>query len=92
MTPNDRKQIMARRRQFDLRLRDLIQEGIDDKTIAECNPKLAVFWFMGAITSIPRWYRLDGDLSGADIAQAFVHFLVKGIQGQGLFDGGECST
>ncbi|MGG4581910.1 TetR/AcrR family transcriptional regulator [Alcaligenes sp. Me129] len=92
MTPKDRKQIMARRRQFDLRLRDLIQEGIDDKTIAECNPKLAVFWFMGAITSIPRWYRLDGDLSGADIAQTFVHFLVKGIQGQGLFDGGECST
>jgi AcrR family transcriptional regulator len=82
MTPNDRKRIMARRRQFDLRLRGLIQEGIGDKTIAECNPKLAVFWFMGAITSIPSWYRLDGELSGSDIALAFVQFLVKGIQGQ----------
>lgn len=82
MTPTDRKRILARRREFDLRLRRLIQEGIDDKTITECDPKLAVFWFMGAITSIPRWYRLDGDLSGADIAEAFVRFLVKGMQGQ----------
>lgn len=82
MTSADRKRIMARRREFDLRLRSLIQEGIDDRTIAECDPKLAVFWFMGAITSIPRWYHADGELSGAKIAQAFVRFLVKGIQGQ----------
>ena len=82
MTPSDRKRIMARRRQFDLRLRSLIQEGIDDKTIVQCNPKLAVFWFMGAITGIPRWFRIDGELSGTEIAEAFVQFLVQGIQSQ----------
>ncbi len=82
MTPNDRKRIMARRRQFDLRLRGLIQEGIDDKTIVQCNPKLAVFWFMGAITGIPRWFRMGGELSGTEIADAFVQFLVQGIQSQ----------
>jgi AcrR family transcriptional regulator len=82
MTPNDRRQITTRRREFDRRLRNLIQEGIDDKTIAECDPKLAVFWFMGAITTIPRWYSLDGSLSATEIAEAFVQFLVKGIQCQ----------
>jgi TetR/AcrR family transcriptional regulator len=82
MTPSDRKRITTRRREFDRRLRNLIQEGIDDKTIADCDPKLAVFWFMGAITTIPRWYSLDGSLSAIEIAEAFVQFLVKGIQYQ----------
>lgn len=80
MVPNERKRIIARRREFDRRLRGLIQEGIDDKTITQCDPKLAVFWFMGAITTIPRWFISDGDLSGTDIAEAFVQFLVRGIQ------------
>lgn len=76
----DRKRIIGRRRQFDLRLRHLIQEGIDDKTISPCDPKLAVFWFMGAINGIPRWFSASGEFSGAQIAEAFVRFLVQGIQ------------
>lgn len=82
MPPEEKKWIIDRRRQFDLRLRKLVQEGIDDKTIAPCNPKLAVFWFMGAINGIPRWFSASGEFSGAQVAEAFVKFLVLGIQAQ----------
>lgn len=82
MRLEDRKRIERRRRQFDLTLRKLIEEGIADATIAPCNPKLAVFWFMGAINGIPRWFSAEGELSGSDIAKAFVEFLVHGIQAQ----------
>lgn len=78
----DRKQIIGRRRQFDLRLRNLIQEGIDDKTISPCETKLAVFWFMGAINGIPRWFSSGGDFAGEDIGKAFVEFLLQGVQAQ----------
>jgi len=78
----DRKRIIGRRRQFDLRLRKLVQEGIDDKTITPCDPKLAVFWFMGAINGIPRWFSVSGEFSGAQIAESFVKFLMQGIQAQ----------
>jgi TetR/AcrR family transcriptional regulator len=80
--PEERKRIIGRRRQFDLRLRNVIQIGIDDKTIMPCDAKLAVFWFMGAINGIPRWFSAEGEFSGAQIAEAFVKFLVQGIQAQ----------
>jgi AcrR family transcriptional regulator len=82
MSPEEKRRIINRRRQFDLRLRKLLQEGIDDKTIAPCNPKLAVFWFMGAINGIPRWFSASGEFSGAHVAEVFVKFLVLGIQAQ----------
>lgn len=82
LPPDDRREIIGRRRQFDLRLRNLIQEGIADKTISPCDAKLAVFWFMGAINGIPRWFSLGGEFSGAEIAKAFVKFLLTGIQAQ----------
>lgn len=82
MSPEEKRRIINRRRQFDLRLRKLLQEGIDDKTISPCNPKLAVFWFMGAINGIPRWFSASGEFSGAHVAEVFVKFLVQGIQAQ----------
>lgn len=82
MHPEHRKRILQRRRKFDQRMRRFIEEGIEDGTIEPCNPKLAVFWFMSAINGIPRWFRSDGELSGAEIAKAFVQFLVAGFQKQ----------
>ncbi len=82
MRREHRARIMQRRRKFDRRMRRLIEEGIADNTIEPCDPKLAVFWFMGAINGIPRWFRSDGELSGAEIAKSFVRFLVSGIRKQ----------
>ncbi len=79
---NGREQIIRRRREFDLHLRNLVEEGIDDKTIEPCDAKLAVCWFMGAIAAIPRWFNAHGEFSGNQIAEVFVKFLVQGIQAQ----------
>ncbi|HLT26739.1 MAG TPA: TetR/AcrR family transcriptional regulator [Zeimonas sp.] len=80
MRPEHRRRILQRRRKFDRLMRGLVEEGIADGTIEPCNPKLAVFWFMSAINGIPRWFRSDGELTGAEIAKAFVQFLVGGLQ------------
>jgi TetR/AcrR family transcriptional regulator len=79
MRPSDREKIQRRRRGFDKIFRNLVSEGIADGSIAPCDPKLAVFWFMGAISGIPRWFNPEGELSGEEIANAFVTFLKNGV-------------
>lgn len=80
MTEADQKKIILRRRKFNQELRQILEDGIRDGSIAPCDPKLAVFWFMGAISSIPQWYSTDGALHGEEIADAFIGFLADGIR------------
>lgn len=80
MTDSDQKKIVLRRRKFNQQLRQILEDGIQDGSIAPCDPKLAVFWFMGAVSSIPQWYRTDGSLHGEQIADAFIGFLSTGIR------------
>jgi hypothetical protein len=83
MTSAQQKKIRERRRQFDLRLRGLVEDGIRDGTITPCDPKFAVNWFMGAVVSIPDWFDSKGDRTGEQIAEIFLGFLARGIQKPG---------
>lgn len=83
MTSAQQKKIRERRRQFDLRLRGLVEDGIRDGTITPCDPKFAVNWFMGAVVSIPDWFDSQGDRTGEQIAEIFLGFLARGIQKPG---------
>jgi TetR/AcrR family transcriptional regulator len=58
----------------------MVSDGIADGSIRRCDPKLAVFWFMSAVSSIPRWFDPRGELSGEEIADAFVTFLRHGLE------------
>lgn len=80
MSAAQQKKIVLRRRKFDLELRQILQGGVQDGSIAPCNEKLAVFWFMGAVTSIPQWLRSDGGLRSDEVADIFVDFLAHGIR------------
>jgi AcrR family transcriptional regulator len=87
MRPSDREKIQKRRRGFDRMFRNLVSEGIADGSIAPCDPKLAVFWFMGSISGIPRWFDPEGELSGEQIADAFVAFIKNGLAAPGTKSG-----
>lgn len=79
MSAADQKKIRLRRRKFDLELRQVMESGIQDGSIAPCNVKLAVFWFMGAVSSITQWLHTDGSLQGDEVADVFIDFLTHGI-------------
>ena len=74
-----RAEIRARKRQIDRRLRSFVQEGIDDGSIAPCDPKLAAFSIAGALNWICMWYEPGGSLSPEEIATQFAHTLTQGI-------------
>lgn len=59
--------------------RDLVRQGIEEGSIGPCDPKLAAFTIAGALSWIARWYRPDGPMSAAQIADAVIELLLRGL-------------
>lgn len=65
------ERIHARRRALDRLLQQLIVDGIADGSIGDCNPRLAVSFYMGAINTVQRWFSTGGSLSGESLADSY---------------------
>ena len=72
--------IKARMRDFDRRLRALVQAGIDDGSIASLDPALAVNWMMGAMALLPRWFRPDRALGPDKVAEGYAAMARRMLQ------------
>ena len=68
LTSDARAEVRTYKRKIDRRLRSFIQEGIEDGSIAPCDPKIAAFSIAGALNWICMWYEPDGALSPEEIA------------------------
>lgn len=80
MTPEHNRLIQQRRRVLDRKLRALVIRCIDEGRIAPCDAKLAVFFFMGAINNINRWFSEKGESGGEEIARAFADHVIHGLR------------
>src|SRR5664279_1084795 len=72
-------EVKAYKRKIDRRLRSFIREGIEDGSIAECDPKIAAFSIAGALNWICMWYEPEGALSAEEIANQFARTLTQGL-------------
>lgn len=79
MTAEHNELIQQRRRVLDRQLRQLITQCVEQGSIAPCDPKLAVFFFMGAINSVNRWFSDQGPSDGAEIAEQFADFALHSL-------------
>jgi AcrR family transcriptional regulator len=79
LSPVARREVRTLKRRIDASIRDYIEEGIEDGSIKDCNPKLAAFAAAGAINWIGTWYRPDGGLSHDAIARGFAELLTYGL-------------
>jgi TetR/AcrR family transcriptional regulator len=79
LLPHQSRAIIRRRDEAEKRYRKLIKEGIEDASIAPCDPKLAVFALLGAINWVPQWYRDDGKWSAAQVAESLVNLIARSI-------------
>ena len=79
MKPAHVRAIVKRRDQFEQGLREFVVEGIKDKSIAPCNPKLAIFMVMGALNWSRKWYRPNGAWTGPQIAFALTEMLERSL-------------
>ncbi|MBV9504901.1 MAG: TetR family transcriptional regulator [Acidobacteriia bacterium] len=72
-------EVRSYKRKIDRRLRSFIQEGIEDGSMAHCDPKIAAFSIAGALNGICQWYEPDGALSAEEIASQFARTLTRGL-------------
>jgi AcrR family transcriptional regulator len=79
-----RKTVRERKREIDHRLRVLIARGIDDGSIALCNPKIAAFIVAGAIHGMASWYEPSGPMKLTAITAQYVQLLTAGLATDGL--------
>jgi AcrR family transcriptional regulator len=80
LSAETRKQVRALKRRIDASIRGYIEEGIADRSITLCDPKLASFAMSGAINWIGTWYKPTGQLGGQEIATHFSHLLTEGLR------------
>lgn len=76
---DERDWVISYRDRFEQRLRGFVEEGIEDGSIAPCDPKFAIFFIMGAVSWVPSWYSPDGDLTGEAVAEKLIAFCKSGI-------------
>lgn len=74
-----RKKIRRLKTEIDLRIRNLVSDGISDGSIAASDPKVTAFALAGALNSIAHWYQRDSDLAGQKLAGEFIALLVNGL-------------
>ena len=72
-------QVKALKSEIDRGIRRLLQDGIDDGSIAVRDPKLAAFAIAGALNWIAHWYRAGRPLTPEQIAATFVDLLEHGL-------------
>lgn len=80
LTSAHRKQVIARRDQFDHGMRRVIENGVRAGVFGHIDAKLLSFAILGAVNWIPRWYQPDGPASSQDIADRFADYLVGGLR------------
>jgi len=78
--PEMRRQINDLKSEIDQGIRGLLRAGIDDGSIAPCDPKLTAFAMAGALNWIAHWYRAGQAMSATEVTEAFVSFFEHGLR------------
>jgi len=71
--------VLARRGYIERAVSRIVERGMKDGSIKKTDPRITVFFFMGALNWLNVWYEPDGRLSGADITAQFVEQMSVGI-------------
>ena len=70
----------ALKREIDLTMRALVQEGIDDGSIKGTDARMITFTITGALNWIGRWYDPDGAIPAKEVVDGVVATLLAGLE------------
>ncbi len=79
LSPAVAKRLKVLKSEIDQGLRRLIREGIEDRSIRECDPKMTAFALAGALNGIGNWYRAGESLTAEEIADRFLDLFERGL-------------
>lgn len=82
LSPDHAAEIAQARLWLSHDLRTLVAKGIEDGSIAPCDPKLAAFIIVGAQNWVGRWYQAGGEWTREHIAQEYSSMMRRMLAAQ----------
>jgi AcrR family transcriptional regulator len=79
LPPKMRAAVIEKRDRYERAVRSLVAEGMKRGEFARGDPALVTRAMLGAVNWTARWYRPDGPMSVAKIADGLADYLVKGL-------------
>jgi AcrR family transcriptional regulator len=79
LSPDSRRRFRSLKRKIDRAMRELIEEGMADGSIACTDAKLLAFTLAGALNWPARWHQAGGKQSAQEIARQMVDILTQGF-------------
>ena len=78
-----RTELRRMKSEIDQAFRRLVAQGVQEGTLAPCDPKMTAFVIAGALSWIGRWYHSGGEYTAAQVAEQCIGTLMHGVLGQG---------
>lgn len=72
--------VLARRAKIERAVTRTVKRGMGDGSIRVSDPRVTVFFFMGALNWLNVWYEPEGRISADQITEAFVRQMSAGIR------------
>jgi len=83
LSKESRNRFRALKRETDITIRRVVEEGMRDGSIAPGDQRLMTFTLTGALNWIARWYDVKGSMSREEIADGCGATLVNGLAPRG---------
>ncbi len=75
-----RAPVIEKRDRYERAVRALVAEGMKRGEFAKADASLVTRAMLGAVNWSARWFRPEGKLSSAEVAQSLADYLLKGLQ------------
>ncbi|WP_244146210.1 TetR/AcrR family transcriptional regulator [Comamonas antarctica] len=79
ISASNRAELRRIKAAIDHEFRRLVAQGVQEGSLAPCDPKMAAFVIGGALSWIGRWYQAGGEYSPEEVAQQCLKTLLAGV-------------
>jgi AcrR family transcriptional regulator len=79
LPPRQQRHLVAKRDRYEEGVRQIIAAGMRSGEFAPCDSALAVRAILGSLNWSVQWFRPDGPLTAAEIAEKFADYLIRGL-------------
>lgn len=80
LDPSRRAPLLAKRKRYERLIRQLIQEGVAEGSLAVDDAGLATLSLLGALNWSVKWFRASGPLSASEVGERFADLFLKGLE------------
>jgi len=80
LPPRRRRRVVERRDRYERLVRGLVTKGIASRELAPGDPRILTRALLGLLNSTVVWWRPDGEVSAAALAQAYSQLLIRGLR------------